>query len=236
MKAPKRWIPLALVSVLLAALLTGVAACSGGGDNVDPDAVLEQASANMKDIAGFHFVYEVHQPASAEPSSGLYIARITGDVNSEGSMQSTVDATYGGIPVSIGLVAVDDTYYFQDPLSKEWRTLAAADSPVGELNLQAGTIQILERIADTSYEGTESKGGTETYHITGMVAAEEVKAIAGAVESTDSFPTDIWVGTEDYLVYEVDIKGAATPNEDPEIWRSIVLSDLDEFVDIQPPQ
>jgi hypothetical protein len=235
MRALKRLIPLALVSVFFAAMLAGVAACDGSGENVDPDAVLKQASANMKEIAGFHFVYEVHQPSSAEPTSGLYIARITGDVNSEGSMQSTVDATYGGIPVSIGLVAIGDTYYFQDPLNKEWRTLAAADSPVGELNLQAGTIQILERIIDTSYEGTESKGGTETYHISGKVAAAEVEAIAGAVDTTDTFPTDIWVGAEDYLVYEVDIKGAATPNEDPEIWRSIVLSDLDVFVDIQPP-
>ncbi len=236
MKALKRLIALGLVSVLSVAVLTGVAACGGGGEDVDPDAVLKQASANMKEIAGFHFVYEVHQPASAEPSSGLYIARITGDVNSEGSMQSTVDATFGGVPVSIGLVAIGDTYYFQDPLSKKWQTLAAEESPVGKLNLQAGTIQILDRIADTSYEGTESKGGTETYHIRGNVAAEEVKTIAGLVDTTDTFPTDIWVGVEDYLVYEVDIKGAATPNEDPDIWRSIVLSNLDVFVDIQPPQ
>ena len=236
MKAPTRLIATALVSFLLVAALTGVTACDDTSSDVDPDAVLAQASANMKEIAGFHFVYEVHQPSSAEPGSGLYIARITGDVNSEGSMQGTVDATFGGIPVSIGLVVIGDTYYIQDPLSKKWQTLAAADSPVGKLNLQAGTIQILERITDTSYEGTESKGGTETYHISGKVAAEQVKAIAGLVDTTDSFPTDIWVGVEDYLVYEVDIEGAATPSEDPDIWRSIILSDLDVFVDIQPPQ
>lgn len=225
-----------LVSFLLAIGLMGVLGCDGGDENVDPDAVLAQASANMKEIAGFHFVYEVHLPASAEPGSGLYIARITGDVNSEGSMQGTVDATFGGIPVSIGLVVIGDTYYIQDPLSKKWQTLAAADSPVGKLNLQAGTIQILERITETSYEGTEGKGGTETYRISGKVAAEEVKAIAGLVDTNDSFPTDIWVGVENYLVYEVDIAGAATSNEDPDIWRSIILSDLDVFVDIQPPQ
>lgn len=236
MKASTRRIATALVSFLLVAALTGVTACDDTSSDVDPDAVLAQASANMKEIAGFHFVYEVHLPASAEPGSGLYIARITGDVNSEGSMQGTVDATFGGIPVSIGLVVIGDTYYIQDPLSKKWQTLAAADSPVGKLNLQAGTIQILERITDTSYEGTEGKGGTETYHISGKVAAEQVKAIAGLVDTTDSFPTDIWVGVEDYLVYEVDIAGAATPNEDPDIWRSIILSDLDVFVDIQPPQ
>ena len=73
----------------------------------------------------------------------------------------------------------------------------AADSPVGTLNLSAGTIRILDHITDTSYEGTESKGGTETYHISGMVAAEEVKAIAGPSTPPSRFPTDIWVGVDD---------------------------------------
>ncbi len=41
---------------------------------------------------------------------------------------------------------------------------------------------------------------------------------------------------DDSLVYEVDIAGAATPNEDRGIWRSIVLSDLDTNVDIKAPQ
>jgi len=72
--------------------------------------------------------------------------------------------------------------------------------------------------------------------VTGEVAAAEVAAIAGAVDTTNTFPTDIWVGVNDSLVYEVDIAGAATPNEDPEIWRSIALSNLDTFVDIKAPQ
>jgi predicted small secreted protein len=224
------------VVLLLAAVLTGVSACNGGGEDVDPDAVLKQASTAMKEVAGFHFVYEVHKPASAKPAAGLDIARITGDVNSEGNMQATIDVTQGGVPLQLGFVAVGDTHYIQAPPSQKWQSIPAEKSPVGSLSLSAGTIQILDRITDTAYEGRAGKGGTETYHISGMVAAEEVEAIVAMVNTTDSFPTDIWIGVEDSLVYEVDIKGAATPSEDPDIWRSIVLSDLDTFVDIQPPQ
>jgi LppX_LprAFG lipoprotein len=223
-------------AVVLLGALVGLAACGGTEGSVDPKAVLAEASAKMKLIQGFHFVYEVHKPASAEPGTGLEIGRITGDVNSKGYMQATVDATFGGVPVSIGFVALGDTHYIQDPLSQKWQTMSAAESPVGSLNLSAGTIQILDRIADTRYEGEEGKGGATTYHINGRVAAEEVKAIAGAVDTTDTFPTDIWVGKDDSYVYEVDIAGAATPNEDEKIWRSIVLSDLDTFVDIKVPQ
>ena len=231
-----RLIRLPLAVVLTLAVLTGAVACSGGGEDVDPGAVLEQASAAMKEIAGFHFVYEVHKPASAKPATGLEIARITGDVNSEGNMQATIDVTQGGVPLQLGFVAVGDTHYIQAPPSQKWQSIPAAKSPVGSLSLSAGTIGILDRITDTAYEGTEGKGGADTYHISGMVAAEEVEAIAGAVDTTNSFPTDIWVGVGDSLVYEVDIEGAATPDEDPGIWRSIVLSNLNTSVDIQPPQ
>jgi len=230
--------PLAAVAALslVALALTGLAACGGPGGDVDPYKVLSEASAAMKKIKGFHFVYEVHKPASAEPGSGLEIARITGDVNSEGNMQATIDVTQGGVPLRLKFVAVGDTHYIQDPLSLKWQSIAANDSPVGTLNLSAGTIQILDRIQDPTYEGEESKGGNKTYHVAGEVAAEEVAAIAGAVDTTNTFPTDIWVGANDSLVYEVDIAGAATPNEDQEIWRSIALSNLDTFVDIKAPQ
>jgi len=100
----------------------------------------------MKTIQGFHFVYEVHKPESAKPGPGLEIARMTGDINAAGDMRSTVDATYGGLPVTVGIVALGDTYYVQDPISQKWMSVPAVDSPVGQLSLNAGTIRILDNI------------------------------------------------------------------------------------------
>lgn len=223
-------------TVVALCALGSLSACGGEESDVDPQTVLAASSAQMKQIEGFHFEYEVHKPDSSEPATGLEIARIIGDVNAEGNMQASVDATMGGIPMSLEFVAVGDTHYIKDPLSQKWQTIAAAESPVGTLSLSAGTIRILERITETSYEGDETKGGVKTHHIKGLVAASEVEAIAGAVDTTDTFPTDIWIGVDDSLVYEVDIYGAATPNEDEEIWRSIVLTNLDIHVDIEAPQ
>jgi len=233
----RRNVAILVAALLASSLLVYLPACAGDEADIDPRAVLADAALKMKEIKGFHFVYEVHQPESAKPGAGLQIARMTGDVNAEGNMRSTVDATYGGLPVSVGIVALGDTYYIQDPISQKWMSVAAADSPVGELSLSAGTIRILDRITDVSYEGQENKGGVKTYHIQGLVADEEVKAIAGLVDLgvTETFPTDVWIGVEDGLVYEVDIAGAATKSEDPKVWRSIVLSDLDTYVDIEAP-
>jgi LppX_LprAFG lipoprotein len=220
-------------AVVLVALFA--AACGGGGQPVDPNAVLKQSSAAMKQIQGFHFVYEVHKPANAKPGPGTEIARITGDVNSEGNMQATIDVTQSGIPLSLNFVQVGDTQYLQNPLSQQWQTIPIESSPVGKLSLGAGTVQVLDQITDVVYEGTTSKGGVKTYHISGKVAASAVEAIAGAVESTDTFPTDLYVGVKDSYVYEVDIYGPATPDEPKDIWRSIVLSNLNTYVDIKAP-
>ncbi len=220
--------------MLLLPLLIMPAAC-GKQATGDPDAILAQASTAMKEVAGFHFVYEVHKPSSAEPSKGLDIARVTGDVNSEGSMQAVIDVTQGGIPLQLEFVVVGDTQYIKDPLSQKWTPIAIADSPVGDLNLGPGMIAILEQITDTSYEGQEKKQGAQTHHITGLVAAEDVESIVGAVNAAEPFPTDLWVGVEDSLVYEVELSGAATPSEDPDIRRTIVLSNLDEYVEIKAP-
>ena len=224
---------LALAMVLT--VLLSLAACGDSGSG-DPKTILAQASTSMKKIKGFHFVYEVHKPSNAQPGTGLEIARITGDVNSAGDMQATIDVTQSSIPLSLKFVAVGDTQYIQNPLTQRWESVPVQESPVGSLNLNAGTIRILDQLTETLYVGKEKKGGVETYHISGTATAADVAAIAGAVSTTSPFPADVWVGVGDSLVYEVDIHGPATANEDANIWRSIVLSNLDTFVDIKPPQ
>ena len=224
-----------LVGGMFLVVLLLLVSC-GGSSSIDPKTVLDDASANMKKIAGFHFVYEVHKPGNAQPGAGLEIARITGDVNFAGDMEAAIDVTQSGIPLSLQFVQIGETQYIQNPLTKKWQEVAVADSPVGSLNLNAGTIQILDQLADTSYVGEESKGGVQTYHIAGTAAAADVAAIAGAVSTSEPFPTDVWVGVSDSLVYEVDIHGPATASEDPDIWRSIILSNLDTSVDITAPQ
>ncbi len=99
--------PFAVVTALIVGLVAlSLYGCGGASQDVDPQAVLASSAAAMQQIKGFHFVYEVHKPANSKPSTGLEIARITGDVNSEGSMQAAIDVTQGGIPLTLNFVQV----------------------------------------------------------------------------------------------------------------------------------
>lgn len=232
---PARWLAAAaMVALVPVALLLG--ACSGGDESVDPVTVFADSATAMKALQSFHFTYQVSKPADAPPATGLEIARIVGDVTAEGNMQATIDVLQNGIPLTVAFVAAGPTHYIQDPTTQKWQSMPAAFSPVGSLNLNTGTIQVLERITNPSYVGTEDMGGSPAYHLKGDVAAADVAAIAGSTSTDKPFAGDVWIGVDDHLVRRIVLAGAATANEVEGTTRTIDLSDFDKPVDIVPPQ
>jgi hypothetical protein len=232
MRPVTRYIAIIVTAAVVAAAGLLAFGCGGSGPKVDPAAVLSRSATAMKQIKGFHFIYEVHEPANTKPASGLNIVRITGDVNSAGNMQAVLDVTQGSVPLKLNFVQVGDTQYLQVGV---WQKIPVESSPVGKLNLGAGTVEILQQVTGATAAGQQSKGGVQCYHITGSVAAAAVKAIATTVETTAPFPTDLWIGVKDDYIYEVDIHGPATAAEPQATWRSIILSKQNVSVDIKPP-
>lgn len=222
----------ALAAAMIIGMSLSVLGCGGEAVQVDPGTVLADSAAQMKLIKGFHLVYEVHKPAGTKPGTGLEIARITGDVNSDGNMQAAIDVTQGNVPLTLNFVQVGDTQYLQ---MGAWQEIPVESSPVGRLTLGASTVQILQQVSGAEYVGQEKKAGAKCYHVKGSVPAEAVKAIAQSTTTTTPFPVDIWVGVKDSYIYEVDIHGPATTDEPEGTWRSIVLSKLDVYVDIKAP-
>ena len=218
---------------LLILTATIIASCGGTQANVDPKALLAECSANMKKMQGFHFVYEAHRPASEKPPSGIQVDRVIGDVNAQGSIKADVYVTYSGSPLTIPFIQIGSVQYIKVGL---WQTVKASDSPVGALDVSAGTVRILDKITGVTYVGQEKRAGAQTYHLKGTVAGAEVAALAGVVTTTQPFPTDLWIGVKDQLIYEVDITGPTSPDENPKIRRSIILSNFNHAPAINAPK
>lgn len=216
--------------------MLGLAACGSAPENVDPTTVLSAASAKMKQIVGFHFLYQVHTPESEMSNVGGGIVKVDGDINTAGDMKATVQLIAGGLLINVDFVALSDTHYIKYPVVNKWQAMKPADSPIGALNLSAFSIRILDQITSTSYKGTDKKDGVKCYHVNGMVIGAEVQAIAGSVDPAKLFETDIWVGIDDGLLREVDLIGPMGSKEVDGTWRSIALSSLNVAVDIKAPQ
>lgn len=230
-----RVLPGFLVLALL--LVVAVAGCSSNDQGtVDPAQVLADSAEAMKTLQSFHFTYEVTKPEESPKSTGLEIVRIVGDVMADGNMQANIDLLQNDVPLQVAFVAVGGTHYVQNPTSQEWQSMPAAFSPVGSLNLNTGTVQILERIGEPEYVGTEDIGGTRAYHLSGTVQATDVASIAGSTTTDTPFKGDIWIGVDDHFVRRIVVVGAATANEVEGTIRTIELSAFDEPLEIVPPQ
>jgi hypothetical protein len=227
---------LALSVALLTGILFMVAGCGGTQPTgVDATPILQAAVEPMKALKSFHFTYEVVKPKNAKPVQGAEIVKVVGDVTLEGNMKATIDLQSNGVPFQLGFVQAGDKYYVQDPTSQKWQSGPAQDSPLGKVNLNAGTVAILQKVTDPKQVGKETIDGVPCYKITGSVAAQEVAAIAGVVTTSEDFAVTLWIGQTDHLVHRIEIVGAASADEDPKTLRVITLSNFDEPVTIEPP-
>ena len=200
--------------------------------------MLAEASVKMKQLEGFHFVYEVHKPESAKPSAGERSSSIDGDVNAAGQHAGDGQRDRTAVSlINVDFVALGDTHYIKYPLSHNGSPSLPRRARSASSTSAAGTIRILDRITDTSYEGTEKKGGVEDlpHHRQGGSRGRRSDRRGGR-QPPRPFPTDIWIGVEDSLLYEVDITGPGYQQRARGTWRSIVLSNLDVAVDIKAPQ
>ena len=221
------------VAAMVVILALGASSCGEEPVNIDPQTLLTETSANMKQLAGFHFVYELHQPESAKRAEG--VQRVEADFNSAGEMRATVQYLASGTLISIDVVALVDMHYVKYPLSKEYSPLDPAESPLTKLNLAEGPTKILDNVTSPAFVGVEKRVGVKTYHIAGEVTAEDIESIVGTVSTADTFIADLWIGVDDSLLYEVDVDGPMTPEEPSGTTRSIILSSMGVATDIKAP-
>jgi lipoprotein LprG len=221
-------------SLLLLSALLLLAGCSAD-DEGDAQQILQDAIPAMQALSSFSFTYDVQRPSDAPPIQGTDVVALDGSVDDEGGMRARIDILQGGIPLQIDFIAVGDTHYVENPITRSWQSVPAATSPVGELNLGASAINILEKVQDPEYEGRSEVDGAAVHQVSGTVAAEDVEGIVQALRVDHSFPVDVWVGVEDDLVRRIVLTGPATPAEHEDTVRTIDLSGFDEPVEIEPP-
>lgn len=234
----RTWPVSATLAGLIFLLLVGLLAAGCGGSassGADASALLADAVPPMKALSSFHFTYQVVNPQGAAPSSGTGIAGIAGDVRLEGTMKATVDLTQNGVPLQFQFVATKDTHYVQNPASGQWQSVPAALSPIGQIDLSAGAIQILEKVQEPREAGSESVDGVDCAKVEGQIAAQDIASLVAAADTSDLLTCTLWVGKEDHLVRRIQTVGAATTGEDENVKRVIELSRFNEPVEIEVP-
>ena len=222
-----------LIVLCLGLVPSGCGKPSASG--ADAGALLAEAVAPMEALSSFHFTYTVIRPADAPAPPGTEIAGIEGDVSLEGLMEAVVDVNQSGVPLQFKFIATNDVHYVQNPASQEWQSVPASLSPVGDLNLSAGAVLILERVQQPTEAGAEKVGDTACVKVVGKIAAQDIADLVSAADAQELLDCTIWLGKDDHLVRRIQTVGAAVSGEDKRLKRLIELSAFNEAVDIQLP-
>jgi LppX_LprAFG lipoprotein len=222
--------------LVIGALLVLLPACGGGGGSARPsaDKLVEQTTTATAKVKSFHFVLDVeHAPINP---GGLSIGHADGDVRVPGAMQARVAGTLSGIGLKSALVFVGGQYYLQDPFSGKWRTLDANTNPVKFFNPGKGVLAIIKEARDLTVAGSDKIGGTDCWRLSGKVPIRALTYVLGSPPSGKLVPVTIWLGKDDAVLRKVRLAGPVNKGDGPHVARSLVVSRLNERVDIKAPE
>lgn len=229
-------------AVLLAALLALAAvpgvACGGGDEPADVEAVdagelLAAAADRAERLHSFHFVLD-HEGGGTEIVLGLVMTRAEGDVAGGDRIRVSVDAGFLAANVRAEIVVIGDEAWIKvPPFINRWRAESISLAEV--FDPASGVTALMRAVEGARVSGTESVGGTQTYVVEATVASGDL-TLFGEPQPGRTLSARVWIGVDDPLVYRLEVVGAVTAAEEPDLRRRLTLSRFDAEIEIEPPE
>ena len=220
-------------AVLLAALVVVLVGGCGEAEKLPPEKIIEKAVPAIQAANSFHFMLETSKPD--KPPAGIFISRAEGDVVKPDKLAGDLSALFSGLPINVKVVVAGKSQYMTDPASGKWGAMSPAFNVAQFFDPSKGISDILAGVKDLTAEGTESIGGVNTYKLKGSVPAAALKSLSSEVTAQGDLGTTLWVGTDDFLLRKVEIRGPLLTGEPDDIVRTISLSEFNKAVKIETP-
>lgn len=249
-----RWIT--LLAVVLALDVHGAAAQTAltgtAGADSEATALLRQAAETMAGVESFHFVLSNVRGATVL-IEGVEVAGAEGDVGRPDRFRATIEASFQGIPIELGIVGVGTRLWLTDPLGGSTLQEVEVDpSVIAAFNPDSLLRAAVEAIQNPEVVGEEEIEGESVTLIDGLVdpgalldvAQERLGTPAAGVEATaaaeagadlgDPLFVQLWID-EAGRVVRLELEGALTEAEENDVLRRLELSAFDEPVEIAEP-
>lgn len=229
--------------VLVLAALLLLAAC-GGGSAPSSAVLLTTAAAKLTADQSFHF--EVTEDNAGTPSGdSVDVASASGDVVVPDRLSGTAQLNTGAFGMQTEkVIVVGNQAWLTNPLTGQYqRADQFALFPSAQPFLQhikvffsAGIAALLTSLEDVSAPSDGSANGVPCWKITGNVSTDKLSALTGGqVSAGQKIPTTICIGKDDGQLHSVSVKGKLTPFDTDQTTRTIMLSNFNKPVTIEPP-
>jgi hypothetical protein len=189
---------------------------------------------SMDAADSFHFRLE-HDGGGTPIAGGLTMNEAEGDIARPDRLKAKISTTMMGMFIEVEVITVGSAIYMTNPLTTEWELLPTEFSAVSFFDPDTGVTAILEGMTSLAILEEENVKGLRCYHIAGKTASQCLNSIALSSVEGVVIDTEVWVGTEDFLLRRIRLEGQITEDEKAGIVRTISL-DFGQSVEIELPE
>jgi lipoprotein LprG len=224
--------PRALPCLVAAAALT-LTACSGGGEDRDPQEVLAEAKTTLDETSGVRITLETEKL----PPSVDGIVSATGLGTHDPAFEGDLTVATGGITADVPVVAAQGRVFAKLPFTTEYVEVDpaayGAPDPAGLMEPEGGLSSLLSEV-DSVEEGKQVRSGEDvlsTYR--GTVPGDAVASIVPTASPDGTFDATFTVDGDNRL-REAELTGPFYPQADDVTYR-ITFEEYDTTADITVP-
>jgi hypothetical protein len=219
--------------IIILALISG---CSGTTtSSVPAQEIVSKSSDKMQALNSYHFALD--QVGGGTPiTMGIEMKKADGDVLKPDRLKMSISGTALGFTIQVQMVTVGSTIEMTNPLSGKWENLSDQFKMLSLFDPNSGIAAILRGISNASKLADEQSGGVNCYHLTGNIKSDALTALTGTSASGVDINTELWIGTDDFLVRTIKLTGKITETEVSGIVRTLTLSNFNQAVSIELPQ
>jgi hypothetical protein len=229
-------IAVAIIGIALLACLLSACGKETPPSTLTAHEVIGRCMESMDAADSFHFRLE-HDGGGTPIAGGLTMNEAEGDIARPDRLKVQTWVEMIGLgDMKVEFITVGSAIYMTNPFTDEWEPLPTDFSAVSFFDPDTGVTAILEGMTGPAILEEEKVKGLRCYHIKGRIASQCLNSIALSSVEGAVIDTEVWIGTEDFLLRRIRLEGQITEDEKAEIVRTITLSDFDQSVEIELPE
>ncbi len=225
----------ALVTLALAAVLAGSAACTGkgsgsAGDLPAGDVLLKESATAMRGLQTVLFAIEADGTVG-----GIALRRASGTLTKEGNAKGNAQIEQGGATVQLDFVVVGDSIYLKGPTGGYQKLpLAVASSvydPSAILDPDRGVPKLLDTATEARTEGREKVNGTDCYRVAAKLDGAALSTVVPG--ATDTTPGQLWLAADSKRLLKARVGVPGDGGKTTTV--TVTFSEFDKPADIGAP-
>ena len=217
----------------LCACLLLLAAC-GGSTAPSSAALLKTAGDKFNATQSMHFVMQAEHLGTV---SGLDadVQKAQGDVARPDKLKASATVVTSIASFDVQLILIGSRGWYTNPLTGNFEQTDQFNGFQTLFDPTQGIGAQLTALKNPSTPTDGSANGVACWKISGTLPASTVGQYVGAPNATGDIPVTVCLGKDDGRLHQIILRGILTTHDTDQTVRTILFSDFDKPVTIEPP-